>query len=265
MEPINKLNRTVILDEIGRIAPNLRVDLELLDLVDSTNTRLMNAQGHDFIPTVCVAEQQTAGRGRRGREWVSPRGSILFSIRRRFRQPPDQMMGLSLAAGVAVAEALRQFGAKDVGLKWPNDLLWRNRKLAGLLVEMSSHGSDLRAVTGVGMNYTMLEKQADNIGQPWANLTDVFDIVPERNRIIGALIGHLLNALNTFEQMGLSAFSERWEPFDLLRGKTVDIFSNETVESGVVTGIDSSGALCVDMQGHVKRFYAGEVSVRRKN
>ena len=266
MVQASSLCREDILSSAQKMMPNLKIELEVLDLVDSTNSRLMKIQRNDFIPMVCVAEQQSAGRGRRGRQWFSSHGSIIFSIRRRFRATPEKMMGLSLAAGIAVVEALSSLGAENIGLKWPNDILWRRRKLAGILVEMGTSGSELRAVIGLGMNYTLPETYSSDIGQPWANISDTMPAgVPDRNIIIGHLIAHLLSAFTDFEKSGLTPFVSRWENFDLLKGKQVDIYSNDKTVSGIALGIAEDGALRVQQGYTEKKFYAGEVSVRRKD
>ena len=264
MVQTSNLCRGEILSSAQKASPNLKIELEVLDLVDSTNSRLMKIQRNDFIPMVCVTEQQSAGRGRRGRQWFSSHGSIIFSIRRRFRATPAQMMGLSLAAGVAVVEALSSLGATDVGLKWPNDILWRNRKLAGLLVEMGTTSGELRAVTGLGMNYTLPETYASDIGQPWANLSDTISSeMPDRNIVIGHLIGHLLSAFADFEKKGLAPFITRWEKFDLLKDQQINIYTNDKTITGIATGIAQDGALRVQTEGKETLFYAGEISVRR--
>jgi len=159
--------------------------LEVLLEVDSTNRHLAEAARRGLPdPYACLAEGQTAGRGRLGRPWVSPFGrNVYLSVLRRFHQPPEAIQGLGLAVGAAAAEAVAGLGVADVGLKWPNDLMWRGRKLAGILLEMAGEGTGpWTLVAGIGMNVDMTPGVGAAIDQPWTDLATALGEPPSRNR-----------------------------------------------------------------------------------
>jgi BirA family transcriptional regulator, biotin operon repressor / biotin---[acetyl-CoA-carboxylase] ligase len=170
------LDEDRILADLSPQAKFLLQHLELLFEVDSTNQYLLDAWPRGAgAGWACSAEFQSAGRGRRGRPWVSPLGGAIFlSISWEYAAGPARLSGLSLAAGLAVARTLRRFGARRVGLKWPNDLLWQHRKLAGLLLEVrgEQHGPT-RLVLGLGLNLRLPPDQGARIDQPWVDLTEI--------------------------------------------------------------------------------------------
>jgi BirA family biotin operon repressor/biotin-[acetyl-CoA-carboxylase] ligase len=227
---------------------------------------------------VCLAERQTAGRGRRGRAWVSPFGQNLYlSVRWRYGVGPAELGGLSLACGVAVALTLRALGAEGVGLKWPNDIHWRRRKLAGLLLEVAGEAqgpSD--AVVGLGLNLRLHPAQAAEIEQPWIDLNGVLKresrgdtgngrgrAMPSRHRVAAALINALLETLDRYRETGLAPFLEDWHELDVYQGEPVTLIAGEQRISGVYRGIDAHGALLLEqVDGRQRTFAAGEVSLR---
>jgi BirA family biotin operon repressor/biotin-[acetyl-CoA-carboxylase] ligase len=245
----------------GRVA-----SLEVHDSVDSTNSWLMQqAAGGAPAGTVCLAERQTAGRGRRGRQWVSPYGSnIYLSVLWRFTQAPMQLSGLSLAAGIATLQALRQLGVEGVGLKWPNDLLWENRKLAGLLLEVAGEaGGPSLVVIGVGVNTRLPASQAAAIDQPWVDLHRVSSGAGiSRNRLAGMLIQHLLEMLQGFAEYGLAPLVPEWNRHDVYLGRRVVLRSGNKEITGIHHGISPDGALLLEHGTGVRAYHAGEVSLR---
>ena len=222
--PLELLERERVL---GLLAPATRTRLAELDLrlsVDSTNRCLMQrAQDGAASGTVCVAEHQQAGRGRRGRAWLSPfGGNIYLSLLWRVGARAAGVSGVSLAVGVAVVRALRAQGAGDVGLKWPNDLLWRGRKLGGVLLELSGEAAGPAAlVAGIGLNVRM--PAAAEIDQPWVDLDTVLDRRTERNALVARLLDELFAAVSEFELHGLDPFLAEWRQADLLAGREVEI------------------------------------------
>ncbi|MDX1654152.1 MAG: biotin--[acetyl-CoA-carboxylase] ligase, partial [Candidatus Competibacteraceae bacterium] len=165
----------------GRLA-----QLEVFDQIDSTNSYLLTrAKAGAPGGSVCLAERQSAGRGRRGRQWISPFAANLYlSVLWRYPDGPALLSGLSLAVGVAMARALEGVGVVGVGLKWPNDLLWRDQKLGGILLEFGGESSGpCQVVTGVGLNVTMPKEPALDIDQPWPDLTTVLGLGLSRNRL----------------------------------------------------------------------------------
>jgi BirA family biotin operon repressor/biotin-[acetyl-CoA-carboxylase] ligase len=240
--------------------------LEVHDDIDSTNSHLMR-QADRGAPsgTLCLAERQSAGRGRRGRSWVSPFGSNLYlSLLWRYPFGPAGLGGLSLAAGTAVAGVLEAESVPDIALKWPNDILWRRRKLAGLLLEVAgeAQGPSL-VVVGLGLNRRLDAAQAAEIDQPWADLKSVSGLAgTSRNRLAARLAERLTGVMETYGTDGLGPFLGEWERFDLYRGELVEIRMGDRSYSGLHAGVTPEGALRLDMGGSIKTFQAGEVSLR---
>lgn len=240
--------------------------LEVHDRIDSTNSYLMGrATAEGDSGSVCFAELQTAGRGRRGREWVSPYGSnIYLSINWVYPLAPADLSGLSLAAGIVVVRALESLGVAEVGLKWPNDILWESHKLAGLLLEVTGeHAGPSRVVLGLGLNTMLTEEDGDAIDQPWVDLASV----PggrgiSRNRLAAELVNELIEMLAGFERDGLAVWVDEWKRLDLYHGKSVSLLMGKRTIEGIHKGIDSSGALLLEHEGQLQAYHGGEVSLR---
>jgi BirA family biotin operon repressor/biotin-[acetyl-CoA-carboxylase] ligase len=238
--------------------------LEVLALTDSTNQRLLEAPAAND-PQACLAEMQSAGRGRRGRAWRSPFGANLyFSLAWRFAHWPAQLHTLPLAAGIAAARVLHDCGLRAVKLKWPNDLWVGAAKLGGILVEQRGEaGGECRAVIGVGVNYAMSARQAGALDQAWTTVQAVLGArAPSRNALTAALLGELVNALARFEAGGFAAFAASWSEFDALADQLVRVEGSGGALEGIARGIDAQGALIVEAAGARHHLYAGEVSVR---
>jgi BirA family transcriptional regulator, biotin operon repressor / biotin---[acetyl-CoA-carboxylase] ligase len=221
----------------------------------------------DAAPThgcaIVLAERQTAGEGRRGRRWISPPGAnIACSLSRRFARDAASMSGLSLAVGVALAEALHGLGYPQVRLKWPNDLLVEGRKLGGILVNLRAEPEACTAVIGVGLNVRIPAADGAAIDQPWCDLAALAE-PPARNALVAALLESLLPALDAFDAEGLSPLLARWQPLDALVGQTVQLTEGDTRHVGLCQGIAPDGALRLrDAAGGVHDYYGGEASVR---
>jgi BirA family transcriptional regulator, biotin operon repressor / biotin---[acetyl-CoA-carboxylase] ligase len=244
--------------------------LETLLTIDSTNRYLVDAPGP--VPgkaLVCVAEVQAAGRGRRGRTWLAPFGSgICLSLAWEFSESPPTFSALGLAVGVAVVRALRRLNCEQIQLKWPNDIVHKHRKLAGILIDVRGETSGpSRVVIGIGMNLHMPAETRIKLAEQQATLiTDLRDAtngkVPERNVLVGAVVSELTATLETFGHSGFAAFETEWRALDSLRDAPVRVLSaNETI-SGVAKGVDADGALLVDVQGRRQRFMSGDVTLR---
>lgn len=249
------------------LAPEVHPRIAALEVawsLDSTNSELLRRQTPAGGAMVLLAEQQTGGRGRRGRAWASPVAANLYlSIARHFSGGLARLGGLSLVAGIAVAEALRAQGFADVGLKWPNDLVVDGRKLGGLLVEGGGeHGGPIRAVIGIGINVRMPETFAAAIDQPWIDLAAMAASAPSRNAIAAQVLTRLLPVLEQFDEEGLAPFLPRYASLDALAGREVLIHSAASTEQGLAEGIAADGALRVRMAGRIRNVHAGEVSVR---
>jgi BirA family transcriptional regulator, biotin operon repressor / biotin---[acetyl-CoA-carboxylase] ligase len=266
LEPLELLNPEALL---GALSPAGRARLAAIAIhpqIDSTNAFILRqATAGAASGLVCMAERQTAGRGRRGRAWVSPFGVNLYlSILWRYPLSPAALGGLSLAAGTAVAEVLSVYGVRDIALKWPNDLLWRRRKLAGLLLEVAGESQGpSHLVLGLGVNLQMTPSQGDSIDQPWVALDT---ILPRprigRNALAAKLIDGLLEALEHFGQEGLGPFLARWRAFDRFAGERVRLVMGEQVIEGQHAGIGGDGSLLIETAAGLRAFQAGEVSLR---
>jgi BirA family biotin operon repressor/biotin-[acetyl-CoA-carboxylase] ligase len=264
--PLELLDADAIHGALPASARSRISGIDLLPLVDSTNSWLMR-HARDGAPggRVCLAEQQTAGRGRLGRAWVSPFGAnVYLSLLWRYPLAPAQLGGLSLAAGVAVARALMATGASGIGLKWPNDLHWRRRKLAGLLLEVAGESQGpSHVVVGVGVNLRLDPAHASGIDQPWTDLHTVLGADGYgRNAVVASLIAELCAALDSYGVDGLAAFHADWQRFDAYLGETVELVAGDRRITGVHAGIDTDGALLLAVDGRLQAFHAGEVSLR---
>jgi len=250
------------------VRPSLR-SLEVAWTVDSTNTRLLERPAPAEGADVLLAERQTGGRGRRGRQWASPLAANLYlSLSRGFGGGLARLPGLSLVAGVATAEALHALGFDGVRLKWPNDLVVVDgaglRKLGGLLVEGGGeHAGPVRAVLGLGLNVRMPDAYAAAIGQPWTDLATLAGAAPvSRNTVVATLLAHWLPALAEFDAHGLEGFLPRYAAVDALAGRTVGIEAAGATRTGIALGLAPDGALRVRFDDGEQRVHSGEVSVR---
>jgi BirA family biotin operon repressor/biotin-[acetyl-CoA-carboxylase] ligase len=245
--------------------------LRSLDLqfdVDSTNTRLLalGAPPHGCADVV-LTELQHAGRGRRGRHWVAPfGGSIALSMSWSFTDASRANPTLSLCVGVAIARALGRAGALGVGLKWPNDIWFDDRKMGGVLIEVRAEASGpAHVVIGVGLNVSLtpgMRAQIEASGVKAAAVADACTAPPSRNFIAGAIIDALLSMLADFERDGFSGFREDWTALDALRDRPAQVLMGEAVVCGTARGVDAHGALRLERDGRLQEFVSGEVSLR---
>jgi len=253
------------------VAPARSTCLRSLDLqfeVDSTNNRLLAAPPPPFgTADVMLCEFQHAGRGRRGRQWLAPfGGSLALSLSWAFEEAAQASPTLSLCVGVAVARALERAGARGIGLKWPNDLWFNDRKLGGILIDMRAEaGGPAQVVIGVGINVTLTSAARGAIeasGVRAAAVADACTATPGRNTIAGAIIDELLRMLADFERGGFSDFRESWAALDVLAGRPAEVVVGDAVVRGVARGIDAHGALLLERSGRLEAFVSGEVSLR---
>lgn len=288
-EPIELLSSDAIQTQLDAESRQRISVLEILDQVDSTNAYLLEpsrrtalvakSSARDFgtglaanageicadAGEICLAERQSAGRGRLGRRWVSPFGrNIYLSILWRYPLAPAQLGGLSLACGVAVAQALDQLGVEGVGLKWPNDVHWQRRKLAGLLLEVAgeAQGPSL-VVVGVGLNLRLRAEEAAAIDQPWVDLCEVCgERALGRNALAAALIERLTATLSRYTDAGLTPFLDEWRRLDAYQGEPVSLLNGQQRIQGRYDGIDAQGNLLLETDAGRRTFAAGEVSLR---
>jgi BirA family transcriptional regulator, biotin operon repressor / biotin---[acetyl-CoA-carboxylase] ligase len=261
--PVQWLDRDAIVRDLG---PAARVfHLEIVDETGSTNTDLVQAAVQGAASgSVRVAELQTRGRGRRGRDWHSGLGGALtFSVLWRFEQGAGFLSGLSLAVGVALARVLRRHGAGDVMLKWPNDLLWRHLKVAGILIELAGDVmGPTAAVIGVGMNLRLPDSVKARIDQPVVDLARI-GIDVARNRLLAELLAELASVLRQFSAEGFAPFRDEWNAAHAYQDKMVRLKMPDRIEfEGRVEGAAEDGALLIATRSGSRKFYGGELSLR---
>ena len=235
-EPIQLLNAEQILGQLdgGSVA--------VLPVIDSTNQYLLDRIGELKSGDACIAEYQQAGRGRRGRKWFSPFGANLYlSMFWRLEQGPAAAIGLSLVIGIVMAEVLRKLGADKVRVKWPNDLYLQDRKLAGILVELTGKTGDAaQIVIGAGINMAMRRVEESVVNQGWITLQEA-GINLDRNTLAAMLIRELRAALELFEQEGLAPYLSRWEKLDNFINRPVKLIIGDKEIFGISRGIDKQG------------------------
>lgn len=263
--PLDLLAADAVQGEVAAPAAARLAGLEVHWDLDSTN-RHLRAAAQSGLPSgyACLAERQSQGRGRRGRTWISPFAAhVYLSVYWRFPGSAAALGGLSLAIGVAVARALERAGV-EVGLKWPNDLLWQDRKLGGVLLELFGEATGpCDVVVGVGVNVAMPCASAALVDQPWVDLRGILGpACPSRNRVAGLLLDELLTALADYERHGLTVFLEDWRRRDIAAGHDVELRLPQDRITGTALGVDDAGALLLRSGSSTLRFASGEVSLR---
>ena len=234
--------------------------------LDSTNAEaLREISGGVQAPFVILAEQQSAGRGRRGRKWISPFAeNIYYSLVLRIDGGMRQLEGLSLIVGLAVLSSLREFGSCDAGLKWPNDVLVGNKKIAGILLELVGDPADVcHVVIGIGINVNMMV--ASDVDQSWTSVRLEAGQAINRNELIVALGRNLQGYLIRHEAEGFAAIQAEWESSHLWQGREVTLIAGTHTVDGVVAGVDQQGALRLNVAGQEKVFSGGELSLRLRH
>lgn len=260
-EPVVWLDAEVVQAAVGGQGFTLCV----VEQIDSTNAVLLrDAKAGAAHKQVLVAEWQSAGRGRRGRQWQAmPGGALLFSVLWRFNKPMAALSGLSLAVGLALVRTLRGLGLTEVTMKWPNDILWCGRKLAGLLIELEGDVlSPASAVIGIGLNVRLPESVRAVIDQPVDDLVTA-GLSVDRNHLLSAFLTVLDATLTAFEQGGFAALQAEWQAAHAYHGQAVQVERGNETLHGMVCGVDSNGALLLDTEQGRLTLHSGEVSVRR--
>ncbi len=237
----------------------------IFDEISSTNTYLLQqAQKQNHAACICLAEQQTAGRGRFNRQWISPlSGNIYLSVWQPFSQALTQLSGLSLAIAVAITRALKRYGIQEnIDVKWPNDLLWQHRKLGGILIELQQDFSRCDVVMGIGLNLSMPEKLQKAAGFSCVDLSEITGLQLNRNKLLGFLLDELFDAWAVFQAQGLQPFMMEFSALDCTLGKAVKMSQGDVVYEGIGCGIDEAGYfLLEDIDGKIQRFIGGEASL----
>ena len=240
------------------------VHIQSLLSTDSTNDTVKKHFLSHRRMNVCVADHQTAGRGRRGRIWESPLGSnCYYSLLWNTEQGFSALEGLSLTVGLVLIETLESLGVKDLSLKWPNDVLWRGKKLAGVLVEVEGDANGYcDVVIGVGINLFLPDRVCEKIQQPVIDLHRILNRIPDKNKLVARLTECMVKSLVRFESKGFACFQKAWNERDAFRGDTVTLYVGGRECHGVCSGVDNKGCLLLKTEEGIKRFSGGEVSVR---
>lgn len=262
--PISLLDNEFITANLSAATKSSLGSFDLFFSIDSTNAYLKKrAKDGAASGSVCLAEHQSAGAGRRGREWVSPLGKNLYlSLLWRFPDGPSRLGALSLIMAMATIDALQTLGISGMAAKWPNDIVSSDGKVGGILMEVAGEqNGPCHVVIGIGLNIGMPSSAAESIEQPWANITSQ-DSGPSRNEVAVALLDHLFAAINRFEREGSATFLKVWEKYDSTRGKEVTVQLHDRQVSGIARGVDERGFLMVEHEGKLAHYSSGEISLR---
>lgn len=257
------LDKNSIFKHLDDVTTRLISSLDVMNVIPSTNDYLLQRIPEGLRRgSVCVAEGQSAGKGRLGRKWHSPLGSnIYLSFYWEFDRRAQDLSGLSLVVGVAIMEALTRIAPlpKNVGIKWPNDIWHNDAKLGGILIEMHRNQG---IVIGVGLNVSMPIDEVD--GRAVTDLERLFGKTPSRNQLIAFCLQSMIHSMIQFEKEGLSFFSSLWSHYDLLNGKSIELSTVDLSEEGVAKGINERGELFVQIGQTLKTIRSGEIRVRPK-
>jgi BirA family transcriptional regulator, biotin operon repressor / biotin---[acetyl-CoA-carboxylase] ligase len=265
------LNEYDIVSKLTKNVNDQLAKLYLLESTTSTNDQVMQSlqQGNEHL-VACVANHQTAGRGRDGKTWQSPSAAnIYMSVGVIYEVSLLSVLnGLSLACGVALARLLNSMGL-SVGLKWPNDILIDDKKLAGILVETRVQAKQVLVVVGVGLNVKMPECSASKIEQPWTDLNTalasgglVEDCGLNRNALSAQLLNVLIECLLQYKKSGFEFFAADWEKFDVLTGRNVSVKINQQNFNAKVLGFDKDYAIRLKLEDEVKSYYAADIKLK---
>lgn len=268
-QPLDLLNKRKILlllsQEVMGSNDQKTPEIEVHSIIDSTNDYLMRRLPNQLTQgQVCLAEYQSAGRGRRGRQWVSPFGSqIYLSMYWHLEQGLSGAMGLSLLSALAVSDAIFSVSGVQVELKWPNDIYIEGIKLAGILIDLEGQALEpSHSVIGIGLNLDMPARAAEYIDQRWTDLQSHSETKIDRNKLSAQLISCLHARLQQHRSEGLTTMLDEWHAHDVYLNKRVKLLTGERVTKGICRGINNQGALLLEVDGQVKPIYGGEVSLR---
>jgi BirA family transcriptional regulator, biotin operon repressor / biotin---[acetyl-CoA-carboxylase] ligase len=257
------LNEKLIFNELGP-ANQLLNRLEILTSIDSTNNYLL-AKTENIETAAVFAERQTAGRGQFNRAWISESlgKNIALSISYHLPNKPNKLTGLSLIVGLAVVQALEEYGLKGIKLKWPNDIVYQDKKLAGILIEARlSKPGFYRIVTGIGLNIYTPTTNPHIIKRSITDICSIQNLPPQRNRLAGLLLKKILITLAEFRSKGFPAFIMSLEKLDSLKGKFIQIQTASNLLEGIANGINSQGQLRIDIDGKPCYYSSGEIRIQ---
>lgn len=258
---LDLLNEHLISTEL---APLNYDRIDVLKTVDSTNRVAQTHMSDGSRQVLVAAEYQGEGRGRRGRQWVSPYAANLYlSLGYRFKGGAASLQGLSLAVGLAVQQTLASLGVTGVQLKWPNDLLLEKRKLGGVLIELAGDLSgECSVVIGVGLNVKMPGGVKSSIDQEWADLGNHMTGALTRSQLLIEIVRSLTQLLNEFEGKGFSEYAQHWQAVHAFQDHSVRLLMGHAEVEGICRGVDAKGEVLVEVEGKLNSYPAGEISLR---
>lgn len=233
----------------------------VFDCIDSTNAEAMRRMqaGHQTSQLI-VAGSQTAGRGRRGRQWLSPAGGgIYLSLTRAFDRPLGELQGLSLVTALAVLETLLGLGLDQARVKWPNDILIDQRKLSGILLESCGNGGQQIIVFGIGINLALPRAVVADIDRPVTDLERELGRPVNTANLLVDLLENWHRHLASYCSEGFQPFVCQWNSFDRYHDVEIDIISGNTRISGIGRGVDATGALLLETASGLKTISGGEL------
>ena len=258
-------------DILQRIGSDARSSLELLEVfpeLESTNSWLLQQRSPSRGRfRAVIAEHQTAGRGRSDKIWLSPGGSgLCLSLAYTFAELPRHLPSLTLAIGAAIATALENLGAKDLALKWPNDLMAQDSKLGGILTELKTNGKGSRAVVvGLGLNVDLPDTMRYTPPTSWTSkITDLAACLPElpdRAALIAAVLNSIVDCIERFVREGFGHFHSIWQRYDWLKGKRWSVQQAQRRITGIAEGIDGHGALLLRTSAGLERVISGSIQL----
>ena len=262
-DKIDLLDETEIFNELGQSATGCRLDI--LSATESTNKCLTDRFGQpDLHQRIVLAEGQHAGKGRRGRSWVSPFARGLYlSLGWHFAMAPASLNALSLASGVAVVRALNGLDMTGIFLKWPNDLICAEKKIGGILLEARSEtAASCDVVIGIGINIRLSEETKSNLDQPVTDLASHNPQLPARSRLAGKVIAEQLSMLTRVAAGRMDEYVAEWRGLDYLSGRQVEMQAPGLALQGRVRGVDDNGLLLLETCDGARKFSSGELRVR---
>ena len=222
--------------------------------IDSTNSYLASTK-YSTKPQICITREQTKGKGQHGRNWVSQKdGSIIFSMRKSFNEGVN-LNGLSLIAGMAIIKSIEaECQLSGLKIKWPNDIYYGDKKLAGILMENTHYKSNQLVLVGVGINYQLVD--TNEIDEPWVDLSRILNKLPNFQQLTAKIINNILFFLEDFQINGLSNLLSEWHHYDMLKGVRIKFRESNIELQGQIDGITHQGALKVLTKDGVKELYS---------
>ncbi|MDC0509617.1 biotin--[acetyl-CoA-carboxylase] ligase [Gammaproteobacteria bacterium] len=263
-QTLSPLDSSQIINNLKKSLLDYSPEILITKTTASTNEDAKSYLEKQSSPlSIHLSEQQVAGKGRNGKKWVSPKGkNIYLSIGWISPLQYSELNGLSLAVGTVLASTLNKYAGNLIKIKWPNDLLFKKKKISGILIETVDLGDTVGVVIGIGINVHMTKEEGRDIDQSWISLDEATDSINDRNEVVANLLNELFNLTISFSQEGFKPFKGDFETLDLLKGKMCNVSMdghNRVVE---VMGVNDNGELLVKDNSENLTLRYGEVSIR---